>query len=71
MTFLKELQKIEVWLVAGIFAILFFIISSPQVYTITEKLPGGKQISTLLGHSLVYLLVSVIVLALMKTLSTT
>lgn len=66
MTFMQEVQKKEVWMVAGIFAVLFFIISSPQVYATTKKLPGGKTISTLLGHSIVYLLVGVIVLALMK-----
>lgn len=66
MTFMKEVQKKEVWMVAGIFSILFFIISSPQVYATTKKLPGGKQISTLVGHSVAYLFVGVIVLALMK-----
>ena len=66
MTFMKEVQKKEVWMVSSIFAILFFLISSPQVYAATKKLPWGQQISTLLGHSIVYLLVGVVVLALLK-----
>jgi ABC-type Co2+ transport system permease subunit len=63
---MKEVQKKEVWMTAGIFTILFFVISSPQVYALTKKLPGGEQISTLIGHSIVYLLVSVLVLVLLK-----
>ena len=66
MTFVKEMQKKEVWFVAGISTILFFVVSSPQVYSVTEKLPGGKYISTLVGHSIVYLLLSVLILVLLK-----
>lgn len=66
MKFIKELQKKEVWMLACVFTFLFFVISSPQIYSVTRKLPGGKQLSTLIGHSIVYLLVSVLILVFFK-----